>query len=208
MFNLSCDFEALAKKLQIENVEFTHKPFTLWWSPEVDVGRAKHIILLDYLKKNAKGKRILEIGLAWGGRHFVGSKVLDLYDKRTDQVDYRLDACNINGIPDNSFDFIMCNSVLEHIPKFWLAAAEIQRVLDLGGLVWVGVPWVWTYHPGTPMKTGEYMNFGGDYWRMNHAAMIFLFDRCQKVAVWYDPPGRRDHPQAGWGVTFVGKKVR
>jgi len=196
----------LASKLGIERVEQIKGSFTLWWSPAVDEGREKHQQITQRIRLLFAGKRVLEVGFPWGGRVVPGSKVMDLYDPRPG-VDYRMDACRMEGIPDGSFDLVVCFSVLEHIPKFWLAAAEIQRVLAPGGIVYVGVPSVWPYHPGGNFQ-GTDVSYGGDYWRMNHAAMVTLFDQCRKVAVWYVPasPAAGDDPRSGWGVAYLGEK--
>lgn len=44
---------------------------------------------------------------------------------------------------DNSFDVIICSEVLEHIPDFRGALAEITRVLKPGGRLGVSVPRYW-----------------------------------------------------------------
>ena len=52
----------------------------------------------------------------------------------------RGDATDMRGFEDARFDAVLCNSVLEHEPRFWLALAEIRRVTKSGGLVVIGVP--------------------------------------------------------------------
>jgi SAM-dependent methyltransferase len=50
---------------------------------------------------------------------------------------------NANAMPqfaDGSLDLVLCNSVLEHDPRFWLTIAEIRRVLRVGGVAMIGVP--------------------------------------------------------------------
>ncbi|MBN7799041.1 methyltransferase domain-containing protein [Parahaliea mediterranea] len=44
---------------------------------------------------------------------------------------------------DNSFDKVICSEVLEHIPDYRGALAEIQRVLKPGGLLCASVPRRW-----------------------------------------------------------------
>jgi SAM-dependent methyltransferase len=205
---LADELREVARGLSIEKVGQVKAPFTLWWQPELDEGRKKHIQFLDVLKRAMVGKAVLEVGYPWGGRVFLGSKVLDLYDPRPG-IDYRIDACDMKGVADDSFDLVLSCSVLEHIPRFWLAAAEIERVLKPGGLVWIGVPSVWPYHPGGEFQ-GQGYDYGGDYWRMNHAALEVLFGRCKRITCWYVPasPQAGDDPRSGWGVTWVGEKVR
>jgi SAM-dependent methyltransferase len=50
------------------------------------------------------------------------------------------DAKNMGSFADGRFDTVLCNSVLEHEPRFWLILAEIRRVTTPGGLVVIGVP--------------------------------------------------------------------
>lgn len=208
MSDLAGDLRSFSAGIGLERLSQNRKPFTLWWQPDLDEGRASHLALLKRTRCLLEGKDVLEIGYSWGGRVFPGSKVLDLYDPRPG-INYRLDACSMKGIADKSFDFVICVSVLEHIPRFWLAASEIQRVLRVGGVVWCGVPSVWPYHPGGEFK-GDRYEFGGDYWRMNHAALEVLFDRCRKIVSWYVPASAKagDDPRSGWGVTYIGEKTR
>jgi SAM-dependent methyltransferase len=41
---------------------------------------------------------------------------------------------------DCAFDLVVSNSMLEHIPDFWLAVREMHRVLSPGGVLAIGVP--------------------------------------------------------------------
>lgn len=50
------------------------------------------------------------------------------------------DANRMTLFPDAHFGGVLCNSTLEHDPRFWLTLAEIRRVLAPGGLVAIGVP--------------------------------------------------------------------
>ncbi len=42
--------------------------------------------------------------------------------------------------PDESFDLIVCNHVLEHIPDYMGALNELHRTISKGGLLLLGVP--------------------------------------------------------------------
>ena len=45
--------------------------------------------------------------------------------------------------PDQSFDRLICSEVLEHIPDYRAAIAEIKRVIKPGGRVGISVPFGW-----------------------------------------------------------------
>src|SRR5690606_30324446 len=47
-------------------------------------------------------------------------------------ADVKADICNL-PFDDNSFDFILCNHVLEHIPDDEKAMRELYRILKSGG---------------------------------------------------------------------------
>jgi SAM-dependent methyltransferase len=52
------------------------------------------------------------------------------------QADAHDMACFASG----RFDVVLCNSVLEHDPRFWLSLAEMRRVAKPGALIVIGVP--------------------------------------------------------------------
>lgn len=45
-----------------------------------------------------------------------------------------------------TFAHAECFSVLEHSRRPWLLAANIERLLESGGTLWVTVPWMWRRH--------------------------------------------------------------
>lgn len=202
-----------ALKNKISDLNFPKPPinvvedFVLWYHPPFDEDRLRYEELFNLVKSVYMNKEVLEIGYPWKGRHIANSKVMDLYDPRPD-IDFRMDACKMN-LSNNSFDLVICNSVLEHIPKFWLAIAEIQRVLKPEGIVWISVPSVWPYHPSSVNPEGEF-NYGGDYWRMNHEALEVSFDCCEKLVSFYIPSSAKegDDLKSGWGVVYVGTKIK
>lgn len=49
---------------------------------------------------------------------------------------------------DSSFDGVVLQAVLEHVPHPDLVVIEAQRVLKKGGVIYVSVPFVQTYHYG------------------------------------------------------------
>ena len=55
----------------------------------------------------------------------------------------RADANSLASLPgfgDESFDTVLCNSVLEHDRFFWKTLAEMKRVTRPGGVIGIGVP--------------------------------------------------------------------
>jgi SAM-dependent methyltransferase len=50
------------------------------------------------------------------------------------------DATDLAGFADASFDTVLANAVLEHVPAFWRALAEMRRIARPGALLVVGVP--------------------------------------------------------------------
>ena len=52
----------------------------------------------------------------------------------------RADANAMSCFADESFDTVLCNSVLEHDKHFWKSVSEMKRVIRPGGLIAIGVP--------------------------------------------------------------------
>ncbi len=60
-------------------------------------------------------------------------------DLNSDRVMVKMDITDI-GYPDEHFDVIICNHVLEHIPEDRKAMGELYRVLKTGGFAVLQVP--------------------------------------------------------------------
>jgi hypothetical protein len=72
-----------------------------------------------------------------------------------------------------SFDHVECMSVLEHSPKPWLIAQNIELVMNAGATLFLTVPFVWDYHP-----------YEDDYYRFTQSGVRALFQRIEWEAVW------------------------
>ncbi len=60
-------------------------------------------------------------------------------DLNSPLADVKADICNL-PFEDNSFDFILCNHVLEHIPDDTKAMQELYRILSPGGTAILQIP--------------------------------------------------------------------
>jgi len=60
-------------------------------------------------------------------------------DLNSPLADVKADICNL-PFNDNSFNFILCNHVLEHIPDDTKAMKELYRVLEPGGTAILQIP--------------------------------------------------------------------
>ena len=85
--------------------------------------------------------------------------------KEGDGVDVMGDAHQLASYYlDRPFTFLICASLLEHVRKPWVVAAQMWQVLKPGGVIVVSVPWVYPTH-SDPV----------DCWRMSEGAVIGLF---------------------------------
>lgn len=85
---------------------------------------------------------------------------------------------NATNLPfeDSKFELVLCNSVLEHEPKFWLVLAEMKRVLSPGGLLVIGVPaFSRTSQQGASTPTLVFHAFPDDYYRFSPSAVRDVF---------------------------------
>ena len=83
-------------------------------------------------------------------------------------VDVVADAHFLSSvIPPATVDAVFSLAVLEHLAAPWLVAAEINRVLKIGGLTYHVVPHSWPIH-----------EMPNDFWRMSHEGLKVLFGAC------------------------------
>lgn len=69
--------------------------------------------------------------------------------------------CDLTAIPrpDGSYDAILCNAVLEHVPDPERVVSEFHRLLAPGGQVVISVPFLQPFHP-TPFDFRRYTREG------------------------------------------------
>lgn len=62
------------------------------------------------------------------------------------------------------FDHVECMSVLEHARRPWLLAANLERLMNEGGTIYLTVPFCWRIH-----------SYPSDLWRMTPEAVKEVF---------------------------------
>ncbi|AQA17246.1 SAM-dependent methyltransferase [Halioglobus japonicus] len=131
------------------------------------------------------GDLVLDLGCG-EGRHVISAYVeanvhsvgvdLSLNDLKTTQEKFEhfdepdndaktfgLSSANALELPfaDNTFDKVICSEVLEHIPDYRGALAEIERVMKPGGLFCASVPRRWPEKICWALSEGYYNTPGG-----------------------------------------------
>lgn len=84
------------------------------------------------------------------------------------------DALSI-PLNDESMDLVIASQVLEHVYDIARAAREIQRVLRPGGIVVVGMPFLYPWH-GVPF----------DFFRCTPSGLRALFDKTRVLYIGHD----------------------
>ena len=126
----------------------------------------------------------------------------------------RGDATDLAAFAPASFDTVLANSLLEHVPAFWRALAEIRRIARPGALVVLGVPGYAPNRPSLARRVARWPvagaalrrvapsleastptlvvhDFPGDYYRFSaQAVREVLLDGLEEraVEVLLDPP--------------------
>lgn len=111
-------------------------------SPALDLGADKSPYR-DLLRSRGYAVKTLDITLD-GGADYAGT-------------------AESTGLPDGSFDLVLCTQVLEHCMNPWAAIREIHRILKPGGHVIASAPHVWFFHPHPT-----------DHWRFTQEGMAHL----------------------------------
>ena len=133
-------------------------------------------------------KNILDIG---GGLRITKSNRIDqshswmfpLIEKVNFKVvdpvlDYNPDiVADIHNLPmaENSIGGIFCIAVLEHVEDPIRATAEMYRVLEKGGLVFIYVPFLYYYH-----AHGGYYK---DYWRFTEDSIKYMCKSFSNIEI-------------------------
>jgi len=140
------------------------------------VGNLNQRIFLEKLLPQVSGA-VLEIGSRDYGdsnpatfRHLYQSSEYTGVDLSPGKgVDMVVDLTEgLGGLREAHYALVICCSVLEHTPKPWAMADNITRLLRVGGMAYISVPWVWRYHA-----------FPDDYFRYSPRGVQVLFPHIE-----------------------------
>ena len=128
------------------------------------------------LKKYAENKftkKILEIGAGTKSykRFFKECDFVTTDVKKISGIDESADVTNLQFASD-SFDIVLCISVLEHVKDYQKAISEIHRVLKKGGDVIIVTPFLFPLH-----------DVPTDYWRFTGYAFKEILKNFSKVQI-------------------------
>lgn len=124
--------------------------------------------LFRELVAKSQGKQCLQIGVMQGAKYAPHWVAADLYDD-SPLIDYQYDVHDLK-FPDDSFDIVVCNAVLEHVPYPQKAVDELHRVLRSGGFIWVELPWVQPFH-----------EMPKDYWRATPEGLRIWMQKFKEI---------------------------
>jgi SAM-dependent methyltransferase len=110
--------------------------------------------LLSALPKT-EGRRLLDVGCGEGRKTLLYAKQLGVRTENVRGLDtmkyteqagkkFRTDTLDLEKekfpYPDEFFDVIICNQVVEHLKNFFLPLSEMERTLKTGGAMLIGIP--------------------------------------------------------------------
>lgn len=160
---------------------------------------------------NDKSYKCLQVGVNHPytekfGSHFTA---IDKFDKRP-CIDIN---CDLGDLPFNrdSFDFIQCNAILEHVLDPFMCGFELGRVAKPGCEIWCEVPFAQPFHPTKKWKIGDdYLldtygdpslpddeNHGGDFWRFTPQGIRVILKAFDPIRIYCAHAG---------GIAFHGVK--
>ena len=163
------------------------------------MGDINQLAYLKHWVPKAEGP-VLEVGSRDYGStssfrdFYAGSEYVGLDMAAGKGVDVVADLTrSIEPLEESYFGLGICCSVLEHVDKPWVFAANLTRLIRPGGLLYMSVPWVWRYHA-----------YPDDYFRFSHRGVMSLFGEFEWSRLFYsttvdnefveieDPPANRD----------------
>lgn len=126
----------------MQTVDFAHFPLSSGdWVLDLGCGEGRHVISA-YVAADVHS---VGVDLSLQDLLTTREKFSEFAEPDNPARSFSLASANALQLPfaDNSFDKVICSEVLEHIPDYRGALAEIRRVLKPGGLFCASVPRRW-----------------------------------------------------------------
>ncbi len=83
----------------------------------------------------------------------------------TAHVNLRLDVRTMPSIADETYDCVFCAGLLEHVDDIFAAMREISRVMKVGGVLLLGMPFGYRIHRAPQ-----------DFWRVTIHGLRYLLE--------------------------------
>jgi SAM-dependent methyltransferase len=108
--------------------------------------------------------------------HYLRSRGFQVFERPIEQATH---------IPENYFDVVVTNNVLEHVTKPAAFVAGIKRVLRPGGLLFVGVPIFWGPIPVLLKRDQWYSLLPDEHvWQYSQSDVLRLVRRFDFSVLW------------------------
>ena len=121
-----------------------------------------------FLEKYPRLGKTLNLG---SGARVVGKGIINVDIHAYPGVEIVADACVV-PLPNGSVARIISDNVLEHVKEPVKAVAEMHRLLEIGGLVYVATPFCYPYHSSP-----------SDFTRWTSQGLIQLFNNFEVVEI-------------------------
>jgi SAM-dependent methyltransferase len=123
-------------------------------------GAGRNALEIGPLNRHVFGQYLSERGWTYTG--IDQSRRGSPFDPRdTAFVDLEVDACNLSFLEDSSMHLVLAQHVIEEIPDYRGALAEIARVLAGDGTALLEIP----FDPARPRSESHAPNAFGNVWR-------------------------------------------
>ncbi len=134
------------------------------------VGKPRNELFNEFIT-SCQDKKCLQIGVkdSIGDKFGTNWVSVDKYDQR-DFIDYHYDIHDLK-FEDESFDAVVCWSILEHVPYPQKAIRELHRVLKPDGKIWVQLPFLYPFHEAPK-----------DYWRVSPDGLRVWLEDFHEIA--------------------------
>lgn len=168
-------------KTFLRRVPWVYRALIFWISPVCYVGMTAK----GYLRRFGKDAKILNVG---SGIHRYTKEMINLDSYPYAEVDIVADATAL-PFADNTFDGMLAECLLEHVPTPDAVVREMLRCLKPGGTCYITVPFVYHFH-GCP----------GDYYRWTRTGLLAL---CEQTGAEVEAVESRSGPTSALVSTLV-----